>query len=194
MAEAAANPRSRVVQQEGLLSKSLTAIAKIIQWLLLSLLFSILIEWAGMVLWWPDEGLEHSRTMLAKEISYLDTDFRRSVVTSDPARFAKRFADNTYHYLFEVTQFVDFIQWVSPPLHPLGLYAADSERARTESYPAQDLPPHCGIRNRDDAGHPGVLSAHGNPHPGDANLPAVQFGCTRRRVGAARPASMGWGP
>jgi len=114
MAESVADPRRRVVQ-EGLLSKSLTAIAKIIQWLLLSLLFSILIEWAGMVLWWPDEGLEHSRTMLAKEISYLDTDFRRSVVTSDPARFAKRFADNTYHYLFEVTRFVDFIRWVSPP-------------------------------------------------------------------------------
>ena len=54
MAESVADPRRRVVQ-EGLLSKSLTAIAKIIQWLLLSLLFSILIEWAGMVLWWPDE-------------------------------------------------------------------------------------------------------------------------------------------
>ncbi|MEJ1497614.1 MAG: hypothetical protein RPU13_14220, partial [Candidatus Sedimenticola sp. (ex Thyasira tokunagai)] len=47
-------PRRRVVQ-EGLISKSLTAVAKVIQWLLLSLLFSIIIEWAGMVLWWPDE-------------------------------------------------------------------------------------------------------------------------------------------
>jgi integrating conjugative element membrane protein (TIGR03747 family) len=117
MAEAVVDPRRRVVQ-EGLISKSLTAIAKIIQWLLLSLLFSIIVEWAGMVLWWPDEGLDHSRTMLATEISYLDNDFRRSVVTSDPAQFAKRFADNTYHYLFEITRFVDFIRWVSPsPSH-----------------------------------------------------------------------------
>ncbi len=114
MAEAVVDPRRRAVQ-EGLFSKSLTAIAKIIQWLLLSLLFSIIIEWAGMVLWWPDEGLDHSRTMLASEISYLDNDFRRSIVTSDPAQFAKRFADNTYHYLFEVTRFVGFINWVSPP-------------------------------------------------------------------------------
>ena len=83
MAEALADPRRRVVEG-GLISKSLTAIAKIIQWLLLSLVFSIIIEWAGMVLWWPEEGIEHSRTMLAREISYLDTDFRRSVVTSDP--------------------------------------------------------------------------------------------------------------
>jgi len=114
MAETVADPRRRVVQ-EGLISKSLTAAAKVIQWLLLSLLFSIIVEWAGMMLWWPEEGTEHSRTMLATEISYLESDFRRSVVTSDPARFAKRFADNTYHYLFEVTRFVNFIQWVSPP-------------------------------------------------------------------------------
>jgi len=114
VAEAVADPRRRVVQ-DGMISKTLTATAKVIQWLLLSLVFSILIEWAGMMLWWPDEGIEHSRTMLAREISYLDTDFRRSVVTSDPARFAKRVADNTYHILFEVTRLVDFIQWVSPP-------------------------------------------------------------------------------
>ncbi len=113
MAEPVADPRRKVVQ-EGLISKSLTGLAKIIQWLLLSLLFSIIVEWAGMMLWWPDEGIEHSRTMLATEIIYLESDFRRSVVTSDPAQFAKRFADNTYHYLFEVTRFVDFIRWVSP--------------------------------------------------------------------------------
>ncbi len=113
MAEAVTDPRSQIDQQ-GLFSKSLSAVAKIIQWLLFSLLFSSIVEWAGMTLWWPDEGIDHSRTMLAREIRYLDNDFRRSVITSDPARFAKRFADNTYHYLFEVTRLVDFIQWLSP--------------------------------------------------------------------------------
>ena len=113
MAEPAQDPRRRVVQ-EGLISKSLTAIAKIIQWLLLSLVFSIIIEWVGMVIWWPAEGIEHSRNMLTKEVSYLNTDFRRSVITSDPAQFAKRIADGTYHYLFEVTRFVDFIRWINP--------------------------------------------------------------------------------
>ncbi|WP_337954790.1 TIGR03747 family integrating conjugative element membrane protein [Sedimenticola selenatireducens] len=111
------DPRRRVVQ-EGLITKSLSALARIIQWLLLSLLFSIIIEWAGMLFWWPDEGLEHSRTMLSREIGYLDTDFRRSVITSDPARFAKRVADNTYHYLFELTRLVDFIHWMTPAPRP----------------------------------------------------------------------------
>ena len=113
MTESTQDPRRRVIQ-EGLISKSLTATAKAIQWLLLSLLFSIIIEWVGMVIWWPEEGIEHSRTMLTKETSYLDTDFRKSVITSDPAQFAKRIADRTYHYLFEVTRFVNFIRWISP--------------------------------------------------------------------------------
>jgi hypothetical protein len=70
MAEAVADPRRRVVQQ-GLLAKSFTALAKLVQWLLLSLVFSILVEWAGMVLWWPDEGLAHSRTMLTRRSATL---------------------------------------------------------------------------------------------------------------------------
>ena len=43
-----------------------------------------------MPLWWPDGGLDHSRPMLANESGYPDTDFRRSIVTSDPGRFAKQ--------------------------------------------------------------------------------------------------------
>ena len=113
MAEAATDPRRTAVQQ-GLFTRVLATISQAILWLLLSLLFSIIVEWVGMVIWWPEQGLDHSRTMLSNEISYLDSDFRRSVVTSDPARFAKEVADGTYHYLFEVTRVVAFIHWVSP--------------------------------------------------------------------------------
>lgn len=114
MAEAVVDPRRTAVRQ-GLISKGLTAVAQAIKWLLFSLVFSIIIEWVGMSLWWPEQGLDHSRMMLSNEISYLDTDFRRSVVTSDPARFARKVADGAYHYLFQVTRFVAFIRWVSPP-------------------------------------------------------------------------------
>lgn len=114
MAEAVADPRRTAVRQ-GLISKGLTAVAQAIKWLLFSLLFSIVVEWVGMNLWWEDAGLDHSRAMLTQEIRYLDTDFRRSIVTSDPARFAKKVADGTFHYLFEVTRVVTFIHWVSMP-------------------------------------------------------------------------------
>ena len=114
MAEAVADPRRGDVRQ-GLISKALSSLAQAIQWLLLSLIFSIIVEWAGMVLWWPGEGLDHSRKMLAVELGYLDVDFRRSVVTSDPARFARSVADKTYYALFEFTRVVDALEWISQP-------------------------------------------------------------------------------
>ena len=117
MAEAVADPRRGEVRQ-GLIAKGLTTLAQAIQWLFLSLVFSILIEWAGMVLWWPEEGLAHSRSMLEAELGYLDADFRRSMLTSDPARFAKTVADRTYYVLFEFTRVVDFIAWLSVPPSP----------------------------------------------------------------------------
>ncbi|MGB5253382.1 MAG: TIGR03747 family integrating conjugative element membrane protein, partial [Sedimenticolaceae bacterium] len=117
MAEAIADPRRREVRQ-GLISKTLTTLAKGVQWLLFALLFSILTEWVGMVFWWPEEGLQHSRSMLEAEIGYLDSDFRRSVVTSSPAEFAKAVADNAYYALFEFTRAVDVIAWLSVPPTP----------------------------------------------------------------------------
>ena len=110
MAETAADPGRRDVRQ-GLLSSFLTTLAQGIKWLVLSLVFSILIEWAGMVLWWPEEGLNHSRNMLAAEIGYLQADFGRSLVSSDPARFTKTVADKTYYVLFEVTRVADIVEW-----------------------------------------------------------------------------------
>ncbi len=117
MAEAVSDPRRREVRQ-GLIATTLTTLAKVVQWLLLALLFSVLTEWAGMVFWWPEEGIQHSRAMLEAEIGYLEADFRRSVVTSSPAEFAKAVADKTYTVLFEFTGLVDFMAWASSPPTP----------------------------------------------------------------------------
>ncbi len=77
-----------------------------------ALALSVLVEWAGMVWWWAEEGPLHSRTLLAKEIEYLNRDFRRSVIASEPARLAQRFADGFHYWLFEVTRVVDFVRWL----------------------------------------------------------------------------------
>ena len=114
MVQTGSDPRRREIRQ-GLISRCLTTVAQGIKWLLLSLVFSILIEWAGMVLWWPHEGLNHSRDMLEAEIGYLQADFGRSLVSSDPARFTKGVADRAYYVLFEVTRIADAIAWVAAP-------------------------------------------------------------------------------
>ena len=112
MAEAT-DPR-RPLSQPGTFSRILTTLAQALKWLLLSLLFSIVIEWIGMVLWWEEQGLEHSRQMLAVELSYLDVDFRRSLLTSDPLRFATDLSGRFYHVLFELTRLTDLIEWITP--------------------------------------------------------------------------------
>jgi len=117
VAETAADPRRRDVRQ-GLISSALTTFAQGIKWLLLSLVFSIIIEWTGMVVWWPDEGLDHSRGMLQAEIGYLAADFGRSLISADPARFTKSVADQVYYALFEFTHVAEFVPWVAAPPGP----------------------------------------------------------------------------
>jgi integrating conjugative element membrane protein (TIGR03747 family) len=114
MAEAVADPRRREVRQ-GLISRLLTTAAQGIKWVLVSLVFSVLVEWVGMTFWWPEAGLGHSRAMLEAEIGYLEADFGRSLMSSDPARFTKGVADKAYFLLFEVTRISDFIAWIAVP-------------------------------------------------------------------------------
>ena len=110
VAEGVSDPRRRDVRQ-GLVSRLLTRLSQGIKWLVLSLLFSILIEWIGMGFWWTEQGLDHSRNMLAAEIGYLQLDFDRSLVSSDPARFARTMLEKTKYVLFEVTRIEKFITW-----------------------------------------------------------------------------------
>ena len=132
MAELASDPRRRAVQG-GILSRSITAAGTAILWLMFSLVFSILIEWVGMVFWWPEEGVEHSRAMLAKEIGYLDTEFTRSMVTSDPVRLARDVADKIHYVFFEATRFVDLARWASAPPEPSATCAVGAGVARVRS-------------------------------------------------------------
>jgi len=48
------------------------AIGRVLRLLLASLVVSILIEWIGMHLWWPELGIEHSRSMVRIESAFLD--------------------------------------------------------------------------------------------------------------------------
>ncbi|AHK80116.1 hypothetical protein M911_14260 [Ectothiorhodospira haloalkaliphila] len=111
---------TRYPVQQGLLSRTLSAVSSILFWLFVALLFSILAEWAGMWLWWPDEGVDHSRQMLEQEIRYVNQDFGRSLLVSEPADYVRQFADTSYRLLFEMTRVEIAIQWLSQPIDPRG--------------------------------------------------------------------------
>ncbi len=98
MARPAATPAPQQVAEPGVIGGLFLGIVKVLGWLILGLVFSILAEWLGMTFWWPQEGTHHSRRMLEAELGYLTASVPRSLVSADPARFARRLADLFYHY------------------------------------------------------------------------------------------------
>ena len=108
-----AHPAQNV--QQGTLTRLLGRLSQALYWLLFALLFSIVLEWLGMVFWWPEQGLQHSRDMLAAEAAYLQRDFCRSLVSTDPAHFAQTMAHRAYVVLFEWTRLVDVLSWLGTP-------------------------------------------------------------------------------
>jgi integrating conjugative element membrane protein (TIGR03747 family) len=101
--------------RQGFVPGVVRALGKLLLWLLVALIFSMVLEWVGMVFWWPEEGAEHSRNMLLAEIGYLNADFRESLISHQPAAFGRRIADVFYHYGFELTGIAAIIQVLSAP-------------------------------------------------------------------------------
>ncbi len=88
---------------------------RLIGWLLLSLLLSIILEWIGLVWWWPDQGAQHSLDMYAAEIEHLSGDYTKSLVTDDPAAYAAAITDAEYKWLWEKTHGIKLIEWMAEP-------------------------------------------------------------------------------
>jgi integrating conjugative element membrane protein (TIGR03747 family) len=105
------------VQSQGLLSRCLSLLVQVLFRLLLALVFSILLEWLGMIFGWPEEGLNHSRRLLTRELGYLQADFHQSLLTTDPLDYVERFAEAFHNGLFEATGVIALSQWLSKPAH-----------------------------------------------------------------------------
>ncbi len=103
-------------QSPGLLRRML----QLVYWLLLALIFSILIEWIGMTVWWPEEGVNHSLDMLEAEIGYLSGDLRQGLFVSDTAGFARTFGEQAYHWLWQRTGLEAAALWAAQTPAPNG--------------------------------------------------------------------------
>ncbi|ASG86829.1 TIGR03747 family integrating conjugative element membrane protein [Salmonella enterica] len=77
--------------------------------LLGSLLFSLLIEYVGLVFWWPEQGSMHARTMMETELRYLSSNFTRSLFVSAPAATAMAWINMGYQWIFVDSGFIGFI-------------------------------------------------------------------------------------
>lgn len=66
-------------KEPGLVAKILGRAIAFAAWLCVALLVSIVVEWIGMTVVWPEQGTGHSKTMLATEYQYLHRSMRERV-------------------------------------------------------------------------------------------------------------------
>ncbi|ECE0739801.1 TIGR03747 family integrating conjugative element membrane protein [Salmonella enterica] len=69
--------------------------------LLVSLFLSLLVEYTGLVFWWPEQGAQHARTMMETELRFLAEDFTRSLVMSQPSVTVVSWVQEGYRWLTE---------------------------------------------------------------------------------------------
>ena len=112
MAESSSSSNNHPVEQ-GLVGKTFSLFFKLFSVLLLALFFSIVSEWIGMAFFWPEEGAQHAQAMLESEINYLNDDFKKSIITSSPSKFAGEFAKQGNYYLIEWTGVIRVIEWMA---------------------------------------------------------------------------------
>jgi integrating conjugative element membrane protein (TIGR03747 family) len=80
--------------------------------LLMAWMIAVVIEFAGMMFFWQEEGSLHSQRMLKQELTYLSDDFATSITGSSPALAAFDTATTVKYYAFEWTHLIQFYDWL----------------------------------------------------------------------------------
>ena len=108
MATSTQNTPPQPIQHPGLIVSAIGSILRIIGLLIASLLFSILIEFAGMLLFWNDQGWRHSQAMLSSELGWLSEHFKASLIIQQPGQTIVQWLDFLNQWLLVKTGFADF--------------------------------------------------------------------------------------
>lgn len=99
-----------VPREPSLLAKTLGLPFKISSGLLVTLIISILIEWAGMVFFWPEQGAKHAEVMMMSELDYLGLDFKDGMFKPGP--LIANYVSLIYRYVFIETGVLAFIEHI----------------------------------------------------------------------------------
>jgi len=89
--------------RQGLLARIISLPFQLFGVLVGSLLLSILVECAGMHLFWKEQGWHHAQAMLHYELGHLSNHFTRSAVVQEPGRTAHQLVDTGYEWVFVKT-------------------------------------------------------------------------------------------
>ena len=103
-------PPPQPIQRPGLIVLAMGLVLRIIGLLIASLLFSILIEFAGLLLLWGDQGWRHSQAMLTSELGWFSEHFKSSLIIQQPGQTIVQWLDFVYQWLLVKTGFANFAQ------------------------------------------------------------------------------------
>lgn len=110
MATSAQNMPPQPIQRPGLIIFAISLVLRIVGLLIASLLFSILIEFAGLLLFWGDQGWRHSQATLNSELGWLGEHFKTSLIIQQPGQTIGKWLDFLNQWLLVRTGFADFAQ------------------------------------------------------------------------------------
>jgi integrating conjugative element membrane protein (TIGR03747 family) len=108
MATSTQNTPPQPIQRPGLIISAINLVLRIIGLLMASLLFSILIEFAGLLLFWGDQGWRHSQVMLTSELGWLSEHFKASLILQQPGQTIGQWLGFLNQWLLIKTGFADF--------------------------------------------------------------------------------------
>lgn len=108
MATSVRNMPPQPIQRRGLIISAIGLVLRIISLLIASLLLSILIEWAGLLFFWGDQGWRHSQGMLTNELGWLGEHFKSSLILQQPRQMIVQVLDLLAQWLLVETGFADF--------------------------------------------------------------------------------------
>lgn len=112
-------------KEPGLIGRTFIAIAQCLSWLLLSIMLSVLIEWAGMKTVWKEEGINHSKRVFMQDQQYLNKNLLEQSGTIKT-------------YIFSKTQFVinylEHVDWRNSRNNKIAIDDSESFLARLKSW------------------------------------------------------------
>lgn len=118
MAESSVARAEHPVAKKGFIGKTLDLIFKVIGLLLFSALMSIIIEWIGMVFFYPEQGYtgyEHAEEMMRKEISYLGSSLDGDSLNGEAVQVASGKVTDAVNFLFIDSGIVDMLTSAKTP-------------------------------------------------------------------------------
>ena len=114
--------QAQPIQRPGLIASAFGLALRIIGLLIASLLFSILMEFVGLVLFWGDQGWRHSHAMLTSELGWLSEQFKSSLILQQPVQTSTELLEQLNHWLLVKTGFVEFTQQAQESSRGNGLW------------------------------------------------------------------------